>query len=122
LRESHSKESVARPEVSSLRRAADGRKLLPQSEVFQDYFPMAAECQRECAGDHDEQLQHASIVAGVGAKINGTTFGEPQHRGLKLHPPDYRTIAFGPTVAPENRVVTRRDRLDGLLREYRLVA
>jgi len=86
LRESHSKESVARPEVSSLRRAADGRKLLPQSEVFQDYFPMAAECQRECAGDHDEQLQHASIVAGVGAKINGTTFGEPQHRGLKLHP------------------------------------
>jgi len=25
-------------------------------------------------------------VAGVGAKINGTTFGEPQHRGLKLHP------------------------------------
>src|SRR5262245_26367606 len=39
---------------------------------------MAAERQRECADDHEEQLQHASIVAGIGAKINGTSFGEPQ--------------------------------------------
>jgi hypothetical protein len=29
---------------------------------------MAAERQRKCADDHDEQLQHALIVAGVGAK------------------------------------------------------
>jgi hypothetical protein len=30
---------------------------------------MAAERQRKSADDHDKQLQHASIVAGVGAKI-----------------------------------------------------
>jgi integrase/recombinase XerD len=29
---------------------------------------MAAERQRKCADEHDEQLQHASIVAGAGAK------------------------------------------------------
>jgi hypothetical protein len=35
---------------------------------------MAAERQRQCADDHDEQLQHASIVAGVVAKINWDEF------------------------------------------------
>jgi hypothetical protein len=32
------------------------------------------ERQRECADDHDEQLQHAVIVAGVGAKFNSDEF------------------------------------------------
>jgi hypothetical protein len=32
----------------------EGRQLLPQRQVFQDQFPMAAECQREGANDHDE--------------------------------------------------------------------
>jgi hypothetical protein len=31
---------------------------------------MSAERLRKCADDHDEQLQHAVIVAGVGAKFN----------------------------------------------------
>jgi hypothetical protein len=35
---------------------------------------MAAERQRECADDHDEQLQHAVIVAGVGARFNSDEF------------------------------------------------
>jgi hypothetical protein len=35
-RESNPKESVARPEAGSLRRAVEGRQLLPQREVFQD--------------------------------------------------------------------------------------
>jgi hypothetical protein len=35
---------------------------------------MAAESHRQRAADHDEQLQHASIVAGVGTKINGDEF------------------------------------------------
>jgi hypothetical protein len=33
-----------------------------------------AECQRQRAADYDEQLQHAPIVAGVDAKINGDKF------------------------------------------------
>ena len=44
---------------------------------------MAAERQRQCADDHDEELQHAPIVAGVGAKINGTSFGEPHVTELR---------------------------------------
>ncbi|PYQ86060.1 MAG: hypothetical protein DMG02_26180 [Acidobacteria bacterium] len=52
----------------------EGRQLLPQRQVFQDQFPMAAECQRDCADDHDEQLQHAVIVVGVGAKFNSDEF------------------------------------------------
>jgi hypothetical protein len=54
--------------------ASHRRQLLPQRQVLQDQFPMSAECQRLCAGDRDEQLQHTSIAAGVGAKINGDEF------------------------------------------------
>ena len=57
-RESQPKESVACPEAAS-RRSVEGRQLLPQRQVFQDQFPMAAERQRECADDHEEQFQHA---------------------------------------------------------------
>jgi len=35
---------------------------------------MAAERQRECSDDHDEQLQHAVIVAGVRGKFNPDEF------------------------------------------------
>jgi hypothetical protein len=44
-----------------------GSQLLPQGQVLQDQLPMAAERQRPRAGDHDEQLQHASMVAGIDA-------------------------------------------------------
>ena len=54
-RESHPKESVASPEAAS-RRSMERRQLLPQGEVFQDEFLVAAEDQRECADDHDQQL------------------------------------------------------------------
>jgi hypothetical protein len=73
LRESHPKESVASAEVAS-RRSVKGRQLLPQCQVFQDQFPMAAERQRECADDHDDQIQHARILAGVGANFNPDEF------------------------------------------------
>jgi hypothetical protein len=36
------KESVARPEAAP-RRSVEGRRLLPQRQVFQDQFPMAVE-------------------------------------------------------------------------------
>jgi hypothetical protein len=48
--------------------------LPPQSQVLQDQFPMSAEGQRQSANDHGEQLQHAPIVAGRVAKINGDEF------------------------------------------------
>jgi hypothetical protein len=35
---------------------------------------MSAKRQRQRAADHDEQLQHAAIVAGVCAKINSDEF------------------------------------------------
>jgi hypothetical protein len=35
---------------------------------------MSAERQHECADDDDKQLQHAGIVAGVGAKFNSDEF------------------------------------------------
>ena len=72
-RESHPKESVARPEAAS-RRSVEGCQLLPQRQVLQDQFPMAAERQCKGANDHDDQLQHAVIVAGVGAKFNSDEF------------------------------------------------
>jgi hypothetical protein len=56
-REGHPKESVACPEAAS-RRSVERRQLLPQREVFQNEFPVAAEGQRECADDHDQQFQH----------------------------------------------------------------
>jgi hypothetical protein len=49
---------------------------------FQDQFAVAAERQRECADDHDEQLQHAVIVAGVGARFNADEFWRCSPSGL----------------------------------------
>jgi hypothetical protein len=57
-RERHPKESVASPEAAS-RGSVEGGQLLPQRQVFQGQFSVAAECQRECADHHDEYLQHA---------------------------------------------------------------
>jgi hypothetical protein len=68
------KESVARLEVWTLGRAFHRCQLLPEREVLQDQFPMAAEPQRQRAADHDEDFQHAPIVAGIGPKINADEF------------------------------------------------
>ena len=43
------KQSVARLEVRALGRAFQRRQLLPQHQVLQDHFPMAAERQRQRA-------------------------------------------------------------------------
>src|SRR5262249_16837023 len=51
-REGHPEESVARLEAAS-RRSVVRRQLLPQREVFQDQFPVAAKHQRDCADDDD---------------------------------------------------------------------
>jgi hypothetical protein len=48
-------------------------------------FSMSTERQRQRAADHDEQLQHASIVVGVGAKIHVDEFW----RWSGCHPAHY---------------------------------
>ena len=68
------KESVARLEVRALGPAFHRRQLLPQRQVLQYQFAMAAERQRQRAADHHEQLQHASIVADVASKIKEEEF------------------------------------------------
>jgi len=73
-RQGNPKQSVARLEVRALGRAFQCRQLLPQRQVLQDQFSMAAKRQRQRTADHNEQLQHASIVAGIGARINADEF------------------------------------------------
>lgn len=74
------KQSVARVEVRALGRALHRRQLLPQRQVLQYQFAMAAERQGQRAADHHEQLQHASIVADVASKIKEKEFwrGSPR--------------------------------------------
>jgi len=43
---------------------------------------MSAERQRKCANDYDERLQHAVIVAGIGAKFNSDEFWPGSTRAL----------------------------------------
>jgi hypothetical protein len=55
-------------------RAFYRRQLLPQRQVLQDQFPMPAERPRQRAADHNQQLQHASILANVGTDITADEF------------------------------------------------
>ena len=50
--------------VGARSRAFQRRELLPPRQVLQYQFPIAAERQRQRTADHNQQLQHASIVAG----------------------------------------------------------
>jgi hypothetical protein len=65
---------------------------------------MAAERRHKCADDHDEQLQHASIVAGVGAKIDGDEFWRDS--GRQQNPKEARSLHAtlqGPHLVSEAR-------------------
>jgi antitoxin (DNA-binding transcriptional repressor) of toxin-antitoxin stability system len=88
------KQSVACLEVRALGRTFHRRQLLPQGQVLQDQFAMSAERQRQRAADHDEHLQHASIVDGVGAKINAAEFW----RGSLGHAECSASRGVSPTV------------------------
>jgi len=68
------KQSVARLEVRAFGRAFHRRQLLPQRQVLQYQFAMAAERQRQRTADHHEQLQHGSIVADVASRIKEEEF------------------------------------------------
>jgi hypothetical protein len=42
--------------------------------MFEDHIPMAAQHQRQAADNHNAQLQHGAIVAGIGAQFNSDAF------------------------------------------------
>ena len=73
-RQGDPKQSVARLEMGSRGRASQGRQLLPQGQVLQDQLSMstARQCQR--TDQYEQQLQHASIVAGAAARFNKDEF------------------------------------------------
>jgi putative transposase len=48
--------------------------------------------------------------------------GHRPHRGLGLAAPDRMNVAAFPSTPPELRTVSRRDRLGGLIHEYRVAA
>jgi hypothetical protein len=48
------KQSIATFEARAVRGAFHRRQLLPKRQVLQDQLPMAAERQRQCAGDDDQ--------------------------------------------------------------------
>ena len=64
------KQSVAGLKMRALIRAFQAGQLLAKRQILKDQFPMASERQRQRAGEHDQQLQHAWMVAGISAKIN----------------------------------------------------
>jgi hypothetical protein len=76
-REGQPKESVAEPEAAS-RRSVVRRQLLPERNVLQDQFPLAAKHQGECTDDHDEQLQHVRSWLDSARKFNSDGFGKGQ--------------------------------------------
>jgi hypothetical protein len=49
-------------------------QLLAQRQILQDHFAMSAECQRQRTTDDHQQLEHVSILAGEGARINSDEF------------------------------------------------
>ena len=65
---------VARLQVGTRGRPFHRHQLLPQRQVLQHQFSMPAEPQRQRTTDDDQQPQHVSILAGVGATINPDEF------------------------------------------------
>jgi hypothetical protein len=83
------KQPIARPQMGASG-SFHGHQLLPQRQVLQNQFSLSAESQRQRTTDDNQQLQHVSILAGVGAKINSGEFW----RGSG-HPIDYADPELG---------------------------
>jgi len=49
-------------------------QLLPKRQVLQDEFSMSPKCQRQRPTADHQQLEHVSILAGAGARINSDEF------------------------------------------------
>src|SRR5262245_29254647 len=68
------KQSVAWLQRRSLLSTLHRYQLLAEGHILEDQFPMAAAHQRQAADNHNEQLQHGAIVAGIGAQYNSDAF------------------------------------------------
>ena len=68
------KQPVSRLQVGATVRPLHRHQLLPERQVLQDQFSMSTESQRHSTTDDDEQLEHVSILAGAGARINSDEF------------------------------------------------
>jgi hypothetical protein len=78
----------------------EGRQLLPQRQVFQNQLPVAAERQRECADDHDQQFQHAVDRGWRWGEIQTrTSFGDGH--------PLWVTVTLAPGTTPPDSSNTR---------------
>jgi len=60
----------AGPTVRPLHR----HQLLPERQVLQDQFSMSPKCQCQRATDEHQHLEHVSILAGAGVRINSDEF------------------------------------------------
>jgi hypothetical protein len=68
------KQPVARLQARASVRPLQRGQLLPERQVFQDKLSMPTESQRQPPTDKDQQLEHDSILAGGGARINSDGF------------------------------------------------
>src|SRR5262249_59447625 len=69
VRQGDPKESIARVQRDPLLDPFHRCQLLAQGHVLEDQLVMAAQHQREAADNHNEQLQHVTIVAGIEAQF-----------------------------------------------------
>ena len=70
----HPKQPVTGLQAGPTVRPLHRHQLLAQRQVLQDHFAMSAECQRQRTTDDHQQLEHVSILAGAGARINSDEF------------------------------------------------
>ena len=77
------KQPVTRLQARATVRPLHRHQLLPERQVLQDQFSMSTESQRQRPTDDDQQLEHVSILAGAGARINSDEFWRGSPRPLR---------------------------------------
>jgi hypothetical protein len=77
------KQPVTRLQARATVRSLHHQQLLPECQVLQDQFSMSTESQRQRTTRDDQQMEHASILGGAGARVNSDGFW----RGSGSKPP-----------------------------------
>jgi hypothetical protein len=68
------KQPVTRLQARASVRPLHRDQLLPERQILEDQLSMPTESQRQRTTDKDQQLEHDSILAGAGARINSDGF------------------------------------------------
>ena len=71
---------------------------------------MSAECQRQRATDEHQQLEHVSILAGAGARINSDEFWRGSAVGKGSMPPKSRWLLALPDAIAQLEALDRAPR------------